>query len=794
MDMRQDGRGDARGRRAGAGRLRQGYAAIGLMAALMGTARAAAPDPAPSPDPTQTENEVDGLQTVIVTAQKRAQNLNQVPIAISVLSGDQLQEQHTLNYDDLARAVPGLAFSSMGGEGLSRLSIRGVSSDAGSPTVTMYLDDVPITMPNLINTGASQPRFFDLERIEVLKGPQGTLFGSSALGGSIRFITRQPDLETIGGSYSSDVSGTRHGDINFEETGAINLPIIPGKVALRLAADYVQNSGYIDQLNSDGAVTNRGINSERTGAGRATLKVQVTEDLSVTPSVTYQRTTINDGSVYDLSLGSLQTAKRVQEQGQDTMVVPTLTVQDDLHWGDLTAISGYFWRHFPRKQDGTYYNSALMVSILQADPTLTAAYPSVDPSPIANIPSPAYISPTNRQFTQELRLSSKSTKESGSPFTWLVGLYFSDDKLSLSDKEYMPGLGDAIQTLYGADSTTILGDALPRDLVYLQKVHNEERQYAAFAELTYTLWDRLTLAAGLRYSYAEQSYDGVAGAYYNGDAPPSFTGGTKTGSTTPKFSATYDLGDNSSLYASATKGFRLGSLNSPVPQFGCQGDFASLGITQAPQSYAPDSLWSYEAGTKASLLNNRVSVNVSGYYIDWSHVQQTIYLLTCGFQFTANAGDAQSYGTEVEVKARVTQDLTLSLNGQVGHATLTSATPGTGASPGQWLLGVPEWTMNLGADYHPRLADGVDSFIRADWALTGPSHGAYDMTNPDYDRPIYGVVNASLGVLLDTVEVQLYAENLLDMQKTIQRPSLLSVAEGYTVRPRTVGLRVSGEF
>lgn len=738
---------------------------------------------------------MEGLQTIVVTAQKRAQNLNEVPIAISVISGDQLQEQHTVNYDDLARSVPGLAFNSMGGEGLSRLSIRGISSDAGSPTVAMYLDEVPITMPNLVNTGASQPRFFDLDRVEVLRGPQGTLFGSSALGGSIRFITHQPDLDSFGGTYYSDVSGTQHGGVNFEETGALNIPLVPGRVALRIAGDYVQNSGYIDHLSpATGQVTQRGVNSDRTGAGRVTLKVQATDDLTITPSLTYQRTTTNDGSVYDLSLGSLRQQKLVQEQGQDTMVIPSLTIQDDLHWGDLTSVSSYFWRRFPRKQDGTYYNSDLMVSILQSDLTLAAAYPNADPTPIGNVPSPAYISPTDRQYTQEVRLSSKSTKESGLPFTWLFGLYFSDQKLSLSDKEYMPGLGQAIQQIYGASSLDVLGDALPNDIVYAQKVHNEERQYAAFGEISYTLWNRLTLAAGLRYSYAQESYDGVAGAYYNGDAPPSFSGASNTASTTPKFSATYDLGDNSSVYASATKGFRLGSLNTPVPQFGCQGDFAALGIKEAPQSYNPDNLWSYEAGTKASLLNNRVTIDLAGYYIDWKHVQQTIYLLTCGFQFTANAGNAESYGTEMEIKARVTQDLTLTLNGNVQHATLTTAAEGTGASAGQWLLDTPEWTVNFGADYHHQISAGVDGFLRADWALTGPSYGSYDSTNPDYHRPIYGVVNGSLGVSLGRMEISLYANNLLNMQKTIQRPALLSVAEGYTVRPRTVGLSVSGDF
>ena len=188
---------------------------------------------AAAPPPAQNS----GIENITVTAQKRSEDIKEVPLSITAVSGEQLKEQHIENYDDLARAVPNLSFSNGGGTGLDKLELRGVSSNADEPTVGLYLDDVPITSRNLVNTGAAQPKFFDIDRVEVLRGPQGTLYGASSTGGTIKFITNQPDLDNFGGSALSTLSGTDHGGINYEEQGVINIPLIEGKAALRLGAD-----------------------------------------------------------------------------------------------------------------------------------------------------------------------------------------------------------------------------------------------------------------------------------------------------------------------------------------------------------------------------------------------------------------------------------------------------------------------------------------------------------------------------------------------------------------------------
>ena len=754
-------------------------------------------------DPSQT------LENIVVTAQKRTEDIKDVPLSVSVVSGQDLTETHTADYEDLARSVPGISFSSQGGPGLDRIEMRGISSSAGSPTVSMYMNDVSITMPNLINTGASQPRFFDLDHVEVLRGPQGTLYGASSMGGSIKFVTHEPELDTYSGSFYTDLSGTEHGGVNYEANAVGNVPLVDGKLALRFGFDDAHQSGYIDHLNANGAVDQSGTNAQDMQTGRMVLKWQATDDLVILPELDFQRTTIGDTSVFYLDDPMYDQSKLVKESGHDDMVLPSLTLRDDLHWADLTAVSSYFWRHYPRTQDGTYYNSVLLEGELAADPTLTSKYPTVDPTPVGSIPSAAYISPIFSQFSEEVRLTSKPMEETGDRYSWIGGMFFSDFRLHLSDQEYMNGLSSELQSLYGISAHDVLNTVLGNsgltnqaynnyllgslDEVYMQRYTENQKQYALFGEFTYQILDKLKLTVGMRLIHAEDNINGIGGAYYNADATPVYSGSTSYNGYTPKASLSYDIGDGS-LYVSATKGVRLGGFNEPVPQFACTQDLANLGITKTPANYQADSLWSYEAGSKLALFGDRVSVDAAAFYITWKNVQQDIPLDICGYDFTTNAGNAESYGGEAEIRAKVTPELTLSVTGSGTAATLTSVSQGSGASVGQSLTGVPDWTASFSFDYTLPLDGDNAFFARADYSLTGPSHGAFAITDPDYSRPAYGDVDASVGLIWRHVQWQLYGKNLADNQKVIQHPNLLSVSEGYTLRPLTVGLSASAKF
>ncbi|MEI9984713.1 MAG: TonB-dependent receptor plug domain-containing protein [Aliidongia sp.] len=246
---------------------------------------AAAPDaPAPAKDS-------DRIEQIVVTAGKRAEALNEVPESISVLSGSDLQDKHIVDYQDITRQIPGLSSSAgstvsggIVGPNTSNLVIRGVSSTSGSATVALYLDDVSITQSNLY-VGAEQPKFFDFDRVEVLRGPQGTLFGASSMGGTIRMITNEPKFDEIEGTASTDLSGTDHAGINYKEDGTINIPLIDDKLALRISAEYGSDSGYINHDNPNGTLDQAGTNSERWGAFRVALKYRSEDGLDVILSV-----------------------------------------------------------------------------------------------------------------------------------------------------------------------------------------------------------------------------------------------------------------------------------------------------------------------------------------------------------------------------------------------------------------------------------------------------------------------------------------------------------------------------
>ncbi len=761
-------------------------------------------------DPSQTQNET--LENIVVTAQKRVEDIKEVPLSVSVVSGDELKETHTADYEDLTRSVPGVSFSSLGGAGLDRIEMRGISSSAGSPTVSMYVNDVPITMPNLVNTGASQPRFFDLDHVEVLRGPQGTLYGSSSMGGSIKFVTNQPQVDTYSASVYLDLSGTEHGGINYEGNTVANIPLVDGKMALRIGIDDDHESGYINNLSPiTGQTLKNGTNTQDSQTGRMALRIEPNPDLEILPELTLQRTTIGDTSVFYLDDPVYDQSKLVKESGQDTMILPSLTVKDDLHWADLTSVSSYFWRHYPRTQDGTYYNSVLLESELAGDSTLAANYPNADPTPVGAIPSAAYITPLYSQFSEEMRLTSKPMEETGLPFSWIGGLFFSDFRLHLSDQEYMNGLSAALPQIYGGTSahdilnTVLMDSGLTNqnynnfllsslDEVYMQRYTENQKQYALFGEITYKFWEKFKLTVGLRVIHSNDTISGIGGSYYNADAQPVYSGSTSYNGYTPKAALSYDVTDQGSLYASATKGVRLGGFNEPVPQFACTQDFANLGISKTPANYQADSLWSYELGTKLALFGNRVSLDTAAYYINWKNVQQDIPLDICGYDFVTNAGNAQSYGGEAEIRAKVTPELTLAATGSGTAATLTSVSQGSGASVGQNLIGVPDWTASFSLDYTMPLEGDDAFFARADYSLTGTSHGAFALTDPDYARPGYGDIGASIGLIWNHVQWQLYGKNLADNQKVIQHPNLLSVNQGYTLRPLTVGLSASAKF
>jgi outer membrane receptor protein involved in Fe transport len=764
----------------------------------------------------------DQLQEIVVTSQKRTEDIKDIPISVSAISAAQLAEHHVADYDDISRTVPGVSFQAGAGPGLDNIEIRGVSSTSGSATVGIYIDEVSVTTKNLFD-GAVQPKLFDLDRVEVLRGPQGTLYGASSMGGTIRFITKQPDLDAFDAAVSTDLSVTHHGGFNNDEYAILNVPVVQGVFALRIGVDIADESGYVNNyvatptgagpggsilslgVNDDtGVLARKGVNDVRTDVFRITGRYGGPDDLSITPAFFWQRTAAADSALQYPALGVYDQDKRVAEPGTDTVELPSLTVAKKFGWADLTSISSYLSRDFHRITDGTYYNSNIFADDFVAPAAATVQQAYATSTVLAFLPSPVYYRTTTEQISQELRLSSATASVAGMPITWTGGLYFSIQHQKHLDDEFIPGVQAQFQNIYGygigspqspVGSASYPGVSFANDLIYLGHVWLTERQLAPFGELGLQVTPSLKATVGLRYVSAKSDYNVVSGGFYSFGLPTDYTDTEHFSATTPKASLDYAINDSSNLYATVAKGFRLGGPTGPdpanVPGGTCDADYATLDIANPPTKYQSDSLWSYELGTKGRYADNRLSVNAAAYAIKWTNIQQTVNLPTCGFGFTTNVGDAQIYGSELEVRALVLPSLTLGLNGGTTHTYLSSVT-GLGAgivSVGEAILNVPKYSITPSIDFDTPVGDSTSAFVRADYPYTGRARAYFDSSglNQLYS-PGYGIVNLNVGFTHDKLTVGLYAKNLFNWKNIIQYPSVNSVPEGYTVRPATVGI------
>ncbi|GGF08348.1 TonB-dependent receptor [Aliidongia dinghuensis] len=776
---------------------------VGVLAALAaGSANTVSAQTAPSGgDATATGKTAGQIEEITVTATKRTETVREIPQNISVLSGTQLQDQHVVDYQDLAQAVPGLSFTSGGAGGLGNIELRGVSSAAGAATVGIYLDDISLSVRNVAQlTGAAEPKLLDIDRVEVLRGPQGTLYGAGSEGGTIRFISNQPKLDTFEGSFHTELAGTDRGGISYDEEGMVNVPLFPGVAALRLSAGYSKDAGYLKRLGLDGSVLATDAGDTGTGVIRISGKWLLGDGWTVTPTLFYQNGRQDDQSIYYPNAGRFESIKQLPEPDHEQIATPTVVVTKDFGWSDLTSVSGFFWRKTDIQVDGTFQNSSYLASIAPTD----------DPT-LANLESPiAYRAMTN-QVSEELRLASKSMQESGLPITWVTGLYYSDQHLTTSDYEHVNGFSNLFQGLFGGPPAPYYqglfaaanpGLPLPagsnnwfaNDFVYNSVRHYDERQYAIFGEINYAVLEHLKATAGLRYLYARESLNRFGGGYFDAGDPDSVSKLSRAYAATPKFALNYDITDNNSVYANATKGFRLGGPNRPVPSTICAADLSGLGLASAPDAYNSDSLWNYEVGTKNRLLNNRLAVTVALFDIEWKNIQQTVSLPGCGFDFVKNAGTARNYGAEVQVQAKVTEEITLGLNGAYTHDRLISVTPNTGASVDDRVLGTPDWTVGVNGEYRHAVTDALEGYLRADYNLNGKSSGTFNKSDPDHYRPVYGIANASFGVDAGSWQLEVFAKNLLNETKVIQRIYFSASDSQVTPRPLTVGLALSKQF
>jgi iron complex outermembrane receptor protein len=721
----------------------------------------------------------DALGEIVVTAQKTSEPLSRVPISISALSGAALEDAHITDYSDLSRAVPDLSFSSFGGPGQDNIEIRGVSSQAGSATTGIYLDDVPINVLNLYSTGATEPRFFDVDRVEVLRGPQGTIYGASSMGGTIHFVSNRPNLNDYSGSVHSSVGGTQGGGLNYESDSVVNLPLVDGISALRLGALYDHESGWIDRVSPDGVTAARHINDENTTVIRATLEWRPTEALTVTPAVFLQRIDTGGQDLFGLAQPEFESPTLIPETSRDEFAIMSLTLKYDFGWSDLTSTSSYFWRRDDRNIDGTFYDSVYLGSSLQQQFGYGGAA-------IAALPAPVQFNTNINQVQEEIRLASKPPG-ADDHWSWIGGLYYSRTRTGLLDNEHIPGLTSTFESTYGNTPQNLLGASFPDDLIYYAFSEFVNTQKALFGQVTYKLTPDLKLTAGARYEKATEDLAFYTTGYFAGETPP-FSGTANGSATTPKAVISYDLSPTSMIYASAAEGYRDGGVNRPVPIPLCSGDLATLGLRQAPEMYKSDKLWSYEVGAKSRALQDSLVISGALFDIRWNNIQTDIILPTCSFDIKDNIGSAESRGIELEARQRFLDRVTVSLGGNYTSAKIVEPVTILGIEKGDRVPGVPDYSISTSVEYAQPFAGGSRGTVRTNAEWIGPSQGTILHGDPDFDRPAYFVMGASAGMRWEKFDVSLFVTNLLDQHKAIQRPNIASVEYGVTVRPRTYGI------
>ena len=769
------------------------------------------------------------LDEVVVTARKRTENLRDVPVSIGVIDGAAIGSLRVQDLEDITRVLPGISFTSHqngpAGQGQDNITIRGISSTVGNPTVGIYIDEVPlITITGY--EGDAEPKLVDINRVEVLRGPQGTLYGASSEGGTVRFITPTPDSHDFSGWVREDLSDTDHGGFNYDTKGVLNIPVISDVFALRISADYGKDAGYINRYALDGSIaegnaTAGGLLRTHTnpdGNQSISIKGLYTpgDDLSVTPSVLYQRYTTSDTAAYIPAVGRFDTFAPVPGSDTDAMLLPSLTVKKGFGFADFTSITSYLDRRVQRQSDGTFFNSAAIAEFV-LDTVGTAPYTTNQHGNdyiLGNIPSPVEFTDSFNTWTQEFRLQSPDDK---ARVRWVAGAFVADQQWEHLDYETAPGFSQAFQNLYGynIDADPILNPSIgtpqynpnfwANDLVWTVHDHNDVKQYALFGQIDADLLPSLHASIGERYVWAEEKFDETGAGFFDfgggGTQGTPYTSSARFSTSTPKGTLTYDVTDDTSVYASAGKGFRLGGATTPNTNASCVAGLAQLGIVSAPTSYGPDQLWSYELGTKNILFEKTLSVNADVYYISWKNIQQTITIPICGGAFNANVGDAAAIGGELEVRYKPTflRGLTLSANAGAEHAYITSSSNTVTAQVGEDILYTPEETANLTANYSWSLTDATTAFVLADYEYTGRSYGSFIVStpaapNPSYINPSYSVVNLNVGVNLGMFELSVYAKNLLNNDTILQSPTINSVTMGYTLRPRTVGLALQAKF
>jgi outer membrane receptor protein involved in Fe transport len=799
---------------------------------LSGTALAAPAGNAPA--------ENTGLEEIIVTAEKRESTVQATPIAMTALSAGDLLQENITSVIDLVGTVPGLSIRTAG-PGQTEYEMRGLGSSGGSTaTVGFYVDETPLAASAVALNGRTviDADLFDLNHTEVLRGPQGTLYGGGSMGGTIKLVTNPPKLNTFEGAASVDASQTTGGSTNGGGSLMLNFPI-GDRAALRFVTTDKYISGWIDRkviapgqfpfptnfgpcgpfyycdrgdvAGAPVAKDIKGSNLERFVSARASLLVKPVDDLSITGTVMYQRIDADGYNNYQSPPGNqaIYQPYDIQEPYYDSFKLASLKVSYDMDFANITSATSYWKRDVFQTTDST----EAIQNIFNLTTFVPNLYQEEDPT---------------TQFSEEFRLTSRGEGD----FQWVGGLFFSNlhsgyittnqtvqiasavacvpgDALGARGGHCLPG--DQYNPNAGAVGANGVSLTNPNGIIFDDNNPNILKQKAVFGEASYKLTPSLKLTAGLRFYKFDISNNsnqrGLGTATGNATPTISSASGSNT-SLLPKINLSYEPTSDLTLYSTLSKGSRPGGVNLPIPlsdssYYYCGGPDAvhpagsgPSYLTAQPAYYAPDDIWSFEVGEKAKFNDRRFTINADVFYVKWHNIQQLI-VLSCGYPYNTNVGDAKTYGPEIEMSAKVTDAITVDVSGAWTQAYVSQEKNIPGLPPLGRINNIPKYTGNVSVNYETALADDYRFTARLAEAYVGPVH---DVAYYSQDLGPYGLLDFHIGLGKNAWVASVFGTNLTNkhaaptIDNTVfawQQPTITRVS---TNQPRTIGIGFETKF
>lgn len=733
--------------------------ALGTTASTMVLALAMIAAPAFAQDAADAASEGE----IVVTASKRsATTIQDTPISVQALGGDDLKKAGALDFADFYHSVPGLSVQDEG-PGDKRYVIRGINS-TGAGTVGLYLDEIVITGENGQDGSGQAPdiKLFDIDRVEVLKGPQGTTFGASSMAGTIRYLTARPDLYDWGGYYQGALRATRGADLGMQTDGAINIPVVPGTFAIRVAGFYADLPGYIDNM------FGKGVNNEKSKAARISARLQIADGLTLDGMAMYQKVHQDAKNYYNrfdydgapLTGGRYFQADRARSPYDDESELYNATLTYRQPFGTFTATASRFVRDTAFARDAS----------LAADAFFGLPYDGAGRSSLLQVKH-------RKVDSAEVRFAS----DFDGPFQILVGGFLQNE-----DRFFRSSWPTVNSAGFPDSASAILLD---------RTADTSIRERALFGEISYDILPELTFTAGGRLFDFKLEQRSVALVAAGGGAGSGAGPVLKTGDDGPigRFNLAYKASDQVNTYIQVAQGYRSGGANDQTA--------AQIAGVTIPAGYGSDSLWSYEWGVKTTLLDRALYLNGAVYYIDWSDIQVTNQATsgTLQFPYTGNGGKADVKGFEIDLDARPAQGLRLTFNVNYNLAKLTRDNPiaATGRK-GDRVPYVPKWSGATSVSYTTPISGDLEATFGVDASYQGATATKFNATIDNFKRlDDYVLVGLRAGVGQGPWSLTLNVTNLFDDNTPINYNDIVAglYPDGlYINRPRTISLSGSVKF